>query len=183
MLFIAIPDLVGAGVGGSGPSLRPEARVVRVRSGEGREDREEAREEAREEEREEAREDARERGSSCLTRVTAAPPPPASRSSSGLIGCSVPRMAGPGPGSVSCSGVASRYFCNDQNIFENKVTGWPAGQQGAEVAGVCVLPGRGELEGGGARLRHGRHREGLYPGQREARQRRRGGAWRQHSLK
>ena len=93
--------MVGAGGGGSGPSLRPEARVVRVRSGEGRE----------------AREEARERGSSCLTRVTAAPPPPASRSSSGLIGCSVPRMAGPGPGSVSCSGVASRYFCNDQNIF------------------------------------------------------------------
>ena len=66
---------------------------------------------------EEAREEARERGSSCLTSVTAAPPPPASRSSSGLIGCSVPRMAGPGPGSVSCSGVASKYFCNDQNIF------------------------------------------------------------------
>ena len=65
----------------------------------------------------------------------------------------------------------------------NIVTGWPAGQQGAEVAGVGVLPGRGELEGGGARLRHGRHREGFYPGQREARQRRRGGAWRQHSLK
>ena len=97
--------MVGAGGGGSGPSLRPEARVVRVRSGEGREDREEAREEARE------------TGSSCLTSVTAAPPPPASRSSSGLIGCSVPRMAGPGPGSVSCSGVASKYFCNDQNIF------------------------------------------------------------------
>ena len=97
--------MVGAGGGGSGPSLRPEARVVRVRSGEGREAREEARDEARE------------RGSSCLTRVTAAPPPPASRSSSGLIGCSVPRMAGPGPGSVSWSGVASKYFCNDQNIF------------------------------------------------------------------
>ena len=32
-MFIAIPDLVGAGGGGSGPSLRPEARVVRVRSG------------------------------------------------------------------------------------------------------------------------------------------------------
>ena len=84
--------MVGGGGGGSGPSLRPEARVVRVRSGE-------------------------DRGSSCLTRVTAAPPPPASRSSSGLIGCSVPRMAGPGPGSVSWSGVASKYFCYDRYNF------------------------------------------------------------------
>ena len=83
--------MVGGGGGGSGPSLRPEARVVRVRSGEDRGE-------------------ARDRGSSCLTRVTAAPPPPASRSSSGLIGCSVPRMAGPGPGSVSWSGVASKYY-------------------------------------------------------------------------
>ena len=92
--------MVGGGGGGSGPSLRPEARVVRVRSGEARG---EARDEAR--------------GSSCLTRVTAAPPPPASRSSSGLIGCSVPRMAGPGPGSVSWSGVASKYFCYNRYNF------------------------------------------------------------------
>ena len=92
--------MVGGGGGGSGPSLRPEARVVRVRSGE---DRGEARGE--------------DRGSSCLTRVTAAPPPPASRSSSGLIGCSVPRMAGPGPGSVSWSGVASKYFCYNRYNF------------------------------------------------------------------
>ena len=90
--------MVDGGGGGSGPSLRPEARVVRVRSGEDRGE-------------------ARERGSSCLTRVTAAPPPPASRSSSGLIGCSVPRKAGPGPGSVSWSGVASKYFCYNRYNF------------------------------------------------------------------